>query len=136
MWCDVGQVFKSVDNVKKNHKGAEGTSFSCSVCVCVFFFYVRESARGRERDSNISFDDPWSSIDRNSSSQELKFIYSTRATRVYQKRGISPKIQRRRFGEIKVFGFLRCSRDLLPFYYAPRCKGSFYFGLFPTLGLF
>ena len=127
-----GQVFTSVDNVKKNHKGDRRDL----IFLLFFFFYLRESARGRERDSNISFDDPWSSVSRNSSSQELKFIYSMRATHVYQKGGISPKIQRRRFGEIKVSGFWRCSRDLLPFYYAPRCKGSFYFGLFPTLGLF
>ena len=46
---------------------------------------------------------------RNSSGQKLKFIASTRAMRVYQKRGISPKIQRRRFGEIKVFRLRRCS---------------------------
>ena len=30
---------------------------------------------------------------RNSSGQERKFIYSTRATREYQKHGISPRIQ-------------------------------------------
>ena len=32
------------------------------------------------------------------------------------------------FGEIKVLGFRRCSRDLLPFYYASRGRDSSYFG--------
>ena len=37
--------------------------------------------------------DTWSFDRRNSSGQEQKFIYSTRATREYQKHGISPRIQ-------------------------------------------
>ena len=39
-------------------------------------------------------------------------------------------------GEIKAFGFRRCSRDLIQFYYAPRGRGSFYFGLILSKGLF
>ena len=42
-----------------------------------------------------------SSIDRNSSSQEQKFIYSTRATRGYRKHGILPRIQARSSGNQK-----------------------------------
>ena len=57
---------------------------------------------GREREekevkSKTSFFDPQSFVGRNSSSKDLKFIYSMRATHMYQKGGISPKIQRRRF---------------------------------------
>ena len=65
------------------------------------------------------------------------FVNSKRATRGYQKGRISLKIQRRRFGRNQSFsglgGFFY--RDLLRFYYAPRGRGSSYFGLFPTLGL-
>ena len=82
---------------------------------------------GEEEKSKTSFDDPQSFVDRNSSRQELKFIASMRATRTYQKGGISPKIQMRRFGEIKFFRIRRCSRDLLPFYYALRGRASSYF---------
>ena len=35
-------------------------------------------------------------------------------------------------GEIKVFGFMRCSRDLLPFYYALRGRLLSYLGFTPT----
>ena len=59
--------------------------------------------RGRAK-SKTSFGDPWSSVGRNSSSQELKFISSTRATRVYKKRRVSLKIQRKIFWKIKGFG--------------------------------
>ena len=52
----------------------------------------------------------------------------------YQKRGISPKIRRRRFLEIKIFGTRRCS--LIRFYYAPRGRDFSYFGLFSTLRVF
>ena len=46
----------------------------------------------RERKgSKDSFSDAQSSIGRNSSDQELKFIYSTKATRTYQNGGISLK---------------------------------------------
>ena len=62
---------------------------------------MRHGLQIEEEKSKTSFDDPRSSVGRNSSRQELKFIASTRAMRTYQKEEISPKIQRRRFGEIK-----------------------------------
>ena len=78
--------------------------------------------------SKTSFSNLRSSIGRNSSSQELKFIYSTRATLTYQNRRILPKIQKRRFGEIGFFKLRRCSRGLLRFYYTPRGRDSSYSG--------
>ena len=68
-------------------------------------------------------------------SPELKFFVSTRATRRHQKGEISSKIKRGDFGEIKVFGFRRCSHDLLPFYYISRGKDSSYFCFIPNFGL-
>ena len=44
---------------------------------------------------------------RNSSGQERKFIYSTRATHEYQKHGISPRIQVRSAKNPKFWYFLR-----------------------------
>ena len=64
---------------------------------------MRKGKRGGKRASKLSFDDLWSSIGRNSSRQELKFIALMRATRIYQKCGISLKIQRMRVWEIKDF---------------------------------
>ena len=64
---------------------------------------MRESKRERKKESKTSFDDPRSSINRNSLGQELKFIASTRATHMYQKEEISPKIQMRRFGGNQCF---------------------------------
>ena len=85
----MGQVFKMTNKVKRivfGHKISH-------------FMLVNNMGEKREKKRAFkpSFDDPQSSVDRNSSSQELKFIASTRATRVYQKGGISPKIQMRRF---------------------------------------
>ena len=40
----------------------------------------------RRREPSASFDDLRSFVGQNSSSKELKFIYSTRATRGYQKK--------------------------------------------------
>ena len=68
--------------------------------------YVREA---EEEKSKTSFDDPRSSVSRNLSRQELKFIASTRATHVYQIGRISLKMQWGIFGEIKIFGLRRCS---------------------------
>ena len=127
-WCDVPKCLKVWIRLKKRDIFAEHIPFLAKK--------PWERKREKEEKSKTSFDDPWSSVSRNSSGKELKFIYSMRAPRVYQKRGISLKIQRRISGEIKVSRFRRCSRDLLPFYYAPRGKGSSYFGLFPTSGLF
>ena len=50
----------------------------------IFLVEKCESGRGKGREkSKASFNDPWSSVDGNSSGQELKFIVSTMATRVY-----------------------------------------------------
>ena len=57
----------------------------------------REREEKRKK-SKAYFSDLWRSIGQNSSSQELKFIYLTRAKRTYQNRRISQKIQKRRFG--------------------------------------
>ena len=83
------KCFKSADKVNKRDILAEHVPF-----------LVRkpwERKRENEEKSNTSFDDPRSFVSQNSSSQELKFIYSVRATRVYQKRGTSLKIKRKRF---------------------------------------
>ena len=65
----------------------------------------RERDRERKRDERIhvSFGDFSGFVCRKSSSPELKFSASTRATHRYRKRGISPKILRRKFGEFKDF---------------------------------
>ena len=90
--------------------------------------------RGRERNRiQPSFHDPRSSVSRNLSRQEPKFIVSKRAMHGYQKRKISPKIQRRRFGEIGFFELRRCSRYLIRFYCALRGRNSSYLGLFLLL---
>ena len=44
-----------------------------------------------------------------------------------EKKGFHQRSKGGDLGEIKVFGFMRCSRDLLAFYYAPRGRDSFYF---------
>ena len=63
-----------------------------------FFRNVRE--RERERDGRKeSFGDFSCFVSRKSLNPELKFFLSMRATRRHQKEEISPKIQKRRFGE-------------------------------------
>ena len=52
----------------------------------------------KKKKSRAYFSDLRSSVGRNSSSQELKFIYSTKATHTYQNHGISSKIPKRSFG--------------------------------------
>ena len=95
--------------------------------------YVRESKRG-EKESSQDF-----------SLRSTKFCQSEFVgprTKVYQldegytwvpKRRISSNIQRKRFREIEFFEIMRCSRDLLQFFYALRSRNSSYFGLFSTL---
>ena len=91
----------------------------------------RERKRKRKRASKLSFDDIRTSVSRNSSRQELKFISSTRATRTYQKGGISPNIQMRRFQEIKDFGLGRLPTratalqevEILPTWFIPTLRG-------------
>ena len=69
-----------------------------------FLVVVLCEREGEGEKSKTSFDDLQSSVGRNSSSQELKFITSTRTMLGYQERGISPKIQRRIFWESKFSG--------------------------------
>ena len=61
----------------------------------------------RERRAKASSRDLQSFVGLFSSGQERKFIASTRGTRGYLERGISPKIQKRRFREIEDVGFGR-----------------------------
>ena len=68
----------------------------------------RERERGEE-ESQASSHNIRSSMGWFSSGQEQNFIASTRGTRGYLKRGISPKIQEGRFREIKVVGLRRLS---------------------------
>ena len=58
---------------------------------------MREKREMRELPSASLFD-PWSSVCRNSSSQEPKFIYATRATHGYLKQRILLRIQARSSG--------------------------------------
>ena len=67
-----------MDRVNKNKVLGQNIPF-------IFWFGPWERKRERMRGSKSSFYDPQSSVGRNSSSQELKFIASMRATRVYQK---------------------------------------------------
>ena len=63
----------------------------------IFRFYMRGEEREKER-APTSLYDLWRSGGRNSSGQKRNFIYSTRATRGYQKHGISLRIQLRSSG--------------------------------------
>ena len=58
-----------------------------------------------------------------------------RATRGYRKGGISPKVHKRGFGEIKGFEFKKCFKASYGFYDAPRGRDFSYFGFIPTFGL-
>ena len=95
-WCDVGQVFQIKDRVKNQVFGTKDLDF--------VGLTVGEKKGEKERNPSLLL-----AILGAPSSQELKFIYSTRATRTYQEREISLKIQRNRFEEIKGFGLRRCS---------------------------
>ena len=91
--------------------------------------------REREREKlRFLFGDSWGFVGRKLSSLELKFFVSMRATCRHQKGGISSKIHRRRFGEIKGFEFRKCFKASYGFYYSPRGRDSSYFGLFSILG--
>ena len=69
---------------------------------------MREETRERG-EPRASSQDLRSSVGWFSSSQEQKFIASTRGTLGYLERRISPKIQEGRFWEIEVVGFTRLS---------------------------
>ena len=103
-----------------------------------FWGQNRFSAREREtierkrveREAPTSLYNLWSPIARYSSAQELKYIYTMRATRGYQKQRISPKIQAKSLGDR---GF-RVSKTSKRFIFAPRGRDSSYFDLFSILG--
>ena len=97
------QVLKIEDKIKKSVLGQKDL---------IFLVFTWERKKEKKRASKPSFGDTRSFVGRNPPSQELKFIASIRATRSYQKRGISPKIQRRIF---EAFEIRRCSRGFLPF---------------------
>ena len=71
-WRDVSQPLKQL----MRGLGDKISHFS--------FWFLREREGDEEKYKN-SFDDPRSSVDQNSSRQELKFIASTWAMRIYQK---------------------------------------------------
>ena len=83
-----------------------------------------------ERESPTSLYDLRSSVNRFSSSQELKFIYETRVMRGYRKQRISPKIHAKSSEDR---GF-RVSGTSESFVFALRGMDSSYFGLFSILG--
>ena len=92
--------------------------------------HVREDKRERG-EPRASSQDLWSSVGRFSSSQEQKFITSTRGTHGYLERRISSKIQEGSFREIEVVGFMRlptCVSTL------KEVRDSSYLGLLSTLG--
>ena len=71
----MGQVFKMTNNVKRTVFGQK---------ISHFLLVKNVGEKGEKKIAfKPFFDDPRSFVGRNSSSQELKFIVSTRATRVY-----------------------------------------------------
>ena len=97
-----GPSLKCMDKVKNSKFWRENISFFLEK-------NVGEKEGEEERSPRLLSKILRGPLGRNSSSQELKFIASTRATCMYQKGRISPKIQMRRFGEIKGFRLMRCS---------------------------
>ena len=93
---------------------------------------MRESKEGgKERKYKACLFDLRSSVIRNSSSQERKFIYSTRATCAHKKK--------KEFTEDPNEGIsgnqgFRARNSSYPCYYASRGRDSSHFGLFPPLG--
>ena len=67
------------------------------------------------------FSDLRKSDRRNSSGQERKVLYATRATRGYQKHGISPRIQVKNW-KILIFGFSQIYDILTVRIFGPRIK--------------
>ena len=122
MWHNVSHTSKTINSPKGIRIG-EKIILSASLTV--------EKQRRRERKKyRASLSDLRISIDRNSLSQELKFIYSTRAMRKYQNRGISLKIQKRSFGGNKKGRVKRPSQD-------SNGSSTFYeVDIFPTLVYF
>ena len=101
MWHYVSHTSRTINSVKRIRFG-EKIIFSTGLT-------VGERERRERNRSKASFSDLRSSIGQNSLSQELKFIYSMRATRTYKNREISPKIQERRFGGNQRCELRKCS---------------------------
>ena len=123
-WRDMGHMSNLSDLEQKRGKMGmreKKSHFSCS---------VHESEREEEREASTSLHDLRSSVAWFSSSQKLKFIYATRATRGYQKQGISPKIHTKSSG----YRGFRVSETSRSFVFTIRGRISSYFGLFSILG--
>ena len=97
MWHDVGH--KSNLNLSLDKRGIRVKRSP--------FPGLIERGKERKRRAKASSQGLRSSVGRFSSGQERKFIASTRGTRGYLERGISPKTQEGIFREIKVIGFRR-----------------------------
>ena len=121
MWHNVSHTSRTINSAK-------GIRFGQKIIFSIDLTMRKREMRERKR-FKASFSYLRSSVGRNSSSQELKFIYSMRATRTYQNRRISSKIKKLRFGGNQRRGLggsvLKASH---PFFYAPRDRGSSYFG--------
>ena len=62
------------------------------------------------------------------------FISSTRGTHEYLERGISPKIQGRRFGENQSLWVRKCFQDFLSVFLCFKGRDPSYLCLFSTFG--
>ena len=89
MWCDVGHSLKLKLKAFMGGGGGGGGWISHSFHSNLLVIWERV------RESQTSLFDPRSFVGRNTSGQEQKFIYLTRATRGYRKHGISLRIQAR-----------------------------------------
>ena len=81
MWHNVSYISKTINSAKRIRSGRKTIRFSC------WFDHGKEREERKKEIKNLFL----RSVGRNSSSQELKFIYSTRAKREYQNRRISLK---------------------------------------------
>ena len=87
---------------------------------------VRREKEKRETLPSLSLYDLCESVARFLTSQELKFLYATRATRGYQKQRILPKIRAKSLGDL---GF-RVSGKSKSFIFALRGREPSYSSLF------
>ena len=90
MWCDVDQVTKMTNKVKRMGFGQKELTLG-------WFGHERERER-KKKEIQTSLFDIRSFTDRNSLGQERKFIYSMRVTHGYRKHRISLRIQARSSG--------------------------------------
>ena len=114
----MGQASKTKDKVKDFFFFGGGEPIFC--------WNVREKQRkGEERVSKAFLDNPRSSIDRNSSGQEPKFIYAW----VPKMRGFTEDPKE----EISGNQIFRAREASYPCYYALGDRDASYFGLFSAL---